>query len=443
MKPRFSVLAAAVVSLSWPALPAANRLFINNQVLQANKDGQEVIVHCNNDVPIYGVQLAMKFDSTKINIASVEVAGDAAAAKWKQGLIDNKLPTGEVVYGFLTDFSPTIPYPFDITLPPSTNPNNRPILKLTVNVKATTNTSTTLDLADGTGTPPLNNVFSDDQGSTIRPALVDGSIIIDTFAPTIASKLPASPSGLAGTKFKVVGKNFDKPGLSVELCAVAAPFTLLDAQTLEVTAPACGGGGVAVLEICNNFGCATDPNGFTYQEPPKPKITKINNNTGATGDDFFVTGSNFGELNLTVKVCDATATFSLLNATTLQVTAPFCGTVGWAVLEICNVYGCATFDQGFNYLEVQPGTPFIRGNANNDPQVDLTDAVVILEDLYLGHPATAPCRDALDANDSGDIDISDPIYLLTAIFIGGDPIPPPYPNAGLDPTPEVPPLPGC
>ncbi|MBI4587065.1 MAG: IPT/TIG domain-containing protein [Planctomycetes bacterium] len=444
MKARFYCLAAVAVFFSWPALPAANRLFINNQVLQANASGQPVIVYCDNDVPIYGVQLAMKFDRTKINIASVEVTGYAAAAKYPIGTIDNNL--GEVVYGFLMDFKDTVPippdppYPFDITIPAGTN---RAILKLTIDVKATTNTSTTLDLADGAGTPPLNNVFSDDQGSTVRPALGDGSIIIDTFAPTIATKIPISPSGLAGAKFKVVGKNYDKAGLSVKLCAVAeTTFTVLDAQTIEVTAPACGATGLAALEICNNFGCATDNNGFNYLESPKPKITNASNNTGKAGKAFFVAGDNFDEPNLTVKVCNADADFTVLTSTSLQVTAPVCGTLGWAVLEVCNLHGCATRGQGFNYLEVQQGTPFIRGDANNDGSVDVSDGIVILEDQFLGKAAAAPCRDALDANDSGDIDISDPIYLLTALFIGGDPIKPPYPQPGLDPTPEDK-LPSC
>jgi hypothetical protein len=270
--------------------------------------------------------------------------------------------------------------------------------------------------------------------------IVDGSIIIDTFAPDILGKL--NNMGLAGKVFKVIGKNFDRPGLSVKVCGVAAQATAVDAQNLNVTAPGCGTTGAAILEVCTNFGCDSDPQGFIYDEVPLPKITNVTNNTGKAGKIFFVAGANFDQLNLSVKVCNATATFSVLNPGSLSVIAPACGTVGFAKIEICNVHGCVSRDQGFNYEEVPAGTPFIRGDANNSGEVDITDGIVILEDLFLGNRALAPCRDALDANDSGELDISDPIYLLTALFVGGDAIKPPYPNPGLDPTPEDA-LPSC
>jgi len=79
---------------------------------------------------------------------------------------------------------------------------------------------------------------------------------------------------------------------------------------------------------------------------------------------------------------------------------------------------------------------FIRGDANSDGLVDVSDAVSILGDLFLGRPAEAACRDALDANDDGLVDISDAIFSLGYLFIGGPPIPAPYPTPGPDPTPD-------
>jgi len=80
-------------------------------------------------------------------------------------------------------------------------------------------------------------------------------------------------------------------------------------------------------------------------------------------------------------------------------------------------------------------TGFVRGDANADGEVDLTDAVVSLLHLFMGEAAPA-CFDAADTDDNGDLDISDPIYLLSALFKGGSPIPQPYPDCGKDDTPD-------
>ena len=51
------------------------------------------------------------------------------------------------------------------------------------------------------------------------------------------------------------------------------------------------------------------------------------------------------------------------------------------------------------------------------------------------------CQDALDANDNGAVNIADPIYLLDFLFALGAPPLAPYPNSGVDPTPDA--LPAC
>src|SRR5262245_55940031 len=49
---------------------------------------------------------------------------------------------------------------------------------------------------------------------------------------------------------------------------------------------------------------------------------------------------------------------------------------------------------------------FWRGDANKDGAIDLSDAINILGYEFLGNPATLPCLDAADANDSGELDIA-------------------------------------
>ena len=63
----------------------------------------------------------------------------------------------------------------------------------------------------------------------------------------------------------------------------------------------------------------------------------------------------------------------------------------------------------------------------------MADAVRIFGYLFLGDTDPS-CLDATDANDSGEVDISDGVYVLSFLFTGGREPPAPYPNPGLDPT---------
>jgi len=76
---------------------------------------------------------------------------------------------------------------------------------------------------------------------------------------------------------------------------------------------------------------------------------------------------------------------------------------------------------------------FLRGDANMDGLLDISDAVNALGLLFQG---TAPpyCLDAVDANDDGELDISDPITSLNFLFSGGADLPPPSFESGFDPT---------
>jgi hypothetical protein len=179
---------------------------------------------------------------------------------------------------------------------------------------------------------------------------------------------------------------------------------------------------------------------LSLTEPQVPEIFSILFNRGTAGQEFVIAGANF-QPGLRVTVCGSAATIVEADMTSATVEAPDCGIVGWAPLELCTDGGCVSRDSGFLYEEVIQGTEFIRGNANDDATVDISDGVVILSDLFLGDVAPAPCRDALDADDSGTLEITDAVYLLNFLFQGGPEIPPPYPEPGLDPKADA--LPEC
>ncbi len=75
---------------------------------------------------------------------------------------------------------------------------------------------------------------------------------------------------------------------------------------------------------------------------------------------------------------------------------------------------------------------FQRGDCNGDGTQDLSDGVCILLFLFAGGQAL--CADAADADDTGVIEITDAIFLLSHLFLGGGPPPAPYPGCGHDGT---------
>ena len=76
---------------------------------------------------------------------------------------------------------------------------------------------------------------------------------------------------------------------------------------------------------------------------------------------------------------------------------------------------------------------FERGDANADGSQDISDVLTIL--LYLFDGSVKPtCLDALDADDSGGIVLTDPLFLLRGLFLGGEAPPAPFGRCGSDPT---------
>lgn len=78
------------------------------------------------------------------------------------------------------------------------------------------------------------------------------------------------------------------------------------------------------------------------------------------------------------------------------------------------------------------GVSFLRGDASDDGQVNIADAVACLGHLFSG--GALNCLNAADVNDDEAVDISDPIALLQVLFSGGSTIPAPSVSCGIDPT---------
>jgi CD109 antigen len=78
---------------------------------------------------------------------------------------------------------------------------------------------------------------------------------------------------------------------------------------------------------------------------------------------------------------------------------------------------------------------FIRGDANSDQVVNISDPVATLTFLFVAAGEVAlSCDDAADTNDDGSLDLSDAVTTLNYLFLGGVAPPAPFPAKGTDPT---------
>ena len=77
---------------------------------------------------------------------------------------------------------------------------------------------------------------------------------------------------------------------------------------------------------------------------------------------------------------------------------------------------------------------FVRSDATMDGEVTIADALTVIE--YLNGLLQPLCLLSLDVNDDNEINLIDPLYVLSYLYLGGPEIPAPYPNPGMDPTPD-------
>ena len=75
---------------------------------------------------------------------------------------------------------------------------------------------------------------------------------------------------------------------------------------------------------------------------------------------------------------------------------------------------------------------FIRGDANADGAISISDVIAVSHWLFLGK--RFPCKGAADANDDGAVNISDSVFLIEYLFRSGEAPPPPFRSCGWDTT---------
>jgi len=86
-------------------------------------------------------------------------------------------------------------------------------------------------------------------------------------------------------------------------------------------------------------------------------------------------------------------------------------------------------------FSIVPSSLFHRGDTDASGTIDITDAIFLLQHLFVGGQAPG-CLESADAQNDGRVDITDAVAILTYLFRGGEPPaspgPPPMP-CGPDP----------
>ncbi len=97
-----------------------------------------------------------------------------------------------------------------------------------------------------------------------------------------------------------------------------------------------------------------------------------------------------------------------------------------------------SFPQSVFVSTISPPGAFLRGDANDDGDVDVSDAIATLMFLFVGGGVIVTCEDAADANDDGTVDIADALFTLNFLFASGPALRSPgvaFP--WFDPTPDT------
>ena len=143
-------------------------------------------------------------------------------------------------------------------------------------------------------------------------------------------------------------------------------------------------------------------------------------------DNFFATGGDTIELFLYDALSTPTIGLPLDGVNSLH-KDPATGTWSIATNSPTNYDGTAgAVDAGG-----PTATEMVRGDANQNGNIEIADAITALGYLFQGVIVT--CESALDVDASGGTDIGDAIQLLGYLFSGGPAPQAPFPDCGPDP----------
>ena len=427
MKPtRTGILLLAALAAT-AACPAENRFFFSAETVLSESTANTLEVLCDNDEVALGFSFAIRYNPVALEVTALTNEGtEAAEADYFSGLVDQE--TGQIGFGCVYDTGGI----FDEKhLAAGTEQR---IGVITFNSLLAEASEETLQFQDISFPPnirvPVRNILTDGNGSSIVPALENGRITILSGTPEKAPQIIEITGGRgeAGQVFHIFGFNFYRPfddlgNFSITVCgndATAPPTTLS-----------------STLSGSNNRNQTIRVR--STQAFPSSGFVKIDEEvigySGKTANTF--TGLSRAVEGPRRSHSINTEVYPMINRgdpcglQEITITAPACKAGGCVAVVVTTARGSAEVSDGFCYVRPEPGESFLRGDADSDLSVELTDAILVLNYLFLAGRAPT-CMDSADIDDNSSIELSDAIYVLNYLFLGGRLLPAPFPDCGED-----------
>lgn len=384
--------------------------------------GVTIPVSFTMDDAMQGYSVAVAYDTTYIDCTDVTEIG-GYAPEYFQFTIDDA--AGTIVVGAILDIDPTA----SAVIPASpTTPVD--MVELTFDVdEAALPGPVDLELTNGAGDPPVENVFSVDGADVLVGSLTNESFTItnpNEFSFADVSPTPGlpfeavmrctHPESLQGFSVEIT---YDPGDLTVDEITLDGVTGIIDAN--QSCNPALTNAATACLEfvstdIDNDAGIASVAIVFDFL-PPFSSTKVLGSGTDQALVEF---------------ICLPDGTLNENDTTSIDF---FQGEIGNLITYLSGAVALTPVLTGqlFTFGEPPTGNQFVRGNINGTGVVDLGDAIYALNYLF-SDGGTPPCLDAADVNDDDSVDLADAIRMINWMFLDGDQPESPYPNCGFDPT---------
>ncbi len=255
--------------------------------------------------------------------------------------------------------------------------------------------------------------------------------------PAITTVLPESADIAGGTPLRLIGRYFTPDTTRVWIGGRPLEnVTVTDSAIVDGTLPPGRRPGPVDIRVRSLFGETTYADRFSYTSAPI--VERIEPSSAVVGmrPVFSVFGDHFSTMPgaTIVRIGGAPAEgVQVIDRTMLLGIVPRSDEPGVVAVEVETPDGVGVLADAFHYVPRSRSPSFVRGDANGDGHIDISDPVTILGFLF-GGTLTLDCRDAADINDDGLLDIVDPASLLFFLFNRGAPPRPPHPDPGPDPT---------
>jgi len=281
------------------------------------------------------------------------------------------------------------------------------------------------------GAPLVDALFVDDRDLEVFPELTSGEVVICAGGVLELSEVSPDHGAIAGgTEVILTGIGFTEDlrvyfdGREAEVQSVE------ETEIVVVTSPAsCSG--LQSVTVESTLGCSSLSDVFELQAPPE--LSSVTPPLGSGDQVVELVGARFapetrvfiGTVELTgLTITDSKSIEGFLGSCALQASP------GLHSVRVENLFGTVMLSDAFECSSL-----FIRGDCNGNGRVDISDAIFALHLLFDGEQHIR-CDDACDADDDGELQLTDGVAIVRRLFSDGRAFPAPFPTPGNDPTPD-------